>query len=128
MAVRTKTIVGGFFAAIGTIVVLSEVAMHFVAEVSSIKYEMNHVVLLVGAILGFVGFFMLDRKGAEEGGGFLVNSATRIIGVIRTGRRSDDIAVVVDDPTGVIPAAPLPTGANESIPPAPPAGTPPTGS
>lgn len=42
--------------------------------------------LAVGAVLGWVGFYLKDPKGAKEGGNFLVGATSRIVQVFRTGK------------------------------------------
>jgi hypothetical protein len=52
---------------------------------------------LVGAVLGWWGFYWADSRRSLEGGGFLVSAAERLR-TTRTGRRDTDPVVTVADP------------------------------
>lgn len=52
--------------------------------------------VVIGATFGFVGFYLLDPNGAEDGGGFIVNAAVRVIGTIRGDRRTGEQVIQVD--------------------------------
>lgn len=97
---------GYLLAAIGVVVLLAEVGMHFYGYFHGIDYELNHPVLYVAMIIGFVGFYMINPKGAEGGSNILTRDITEIISVIRTGRRSTDSFAVVIPPTEVPPVTP----------------------
>jgi hypothetical protein len=81
---RTRTIAGSVMATIGVLVILTEIGLHVYSAVTHTKYEMDHTVLLAGALMGFWGFYWVDGK-----------SATAAVAVLRGGRRSTDTPVVV---------------------------------
>lgn len=108
---RTARIAFGICAAIGGIVLLTEVALHIVSASTSRTYELNHGVTLIGILFGFVGFYGLDPKRARDGGAFLVDSSVKIIRELpRFGRRSTDPVAVPKTATTVVatPVAPDP--------------------
>lgn len=123
MKLTARGLGGRFLAAIGVLVVLGEVALHFASWYFEKAYEMNHGVLLVGAVVGFVGFYMLDPKAAEGGAGFLVGAGERIAKALpRFGRRASDAIAVpnVETLTTAIPVpAPLPRDEADGIEPTP---------
>ena len=98
---RLRAVWGSLLAAIGVGVLLVELVRYWRYE-----HPIHPAPIVIGCIIGFVGFYLLDPKGAEDGGGFLVTSAVRIIGVVRGGRRSTDAPVVIAAPDpAVIPTA-----------------------
>ena len=76
-------------AGLGGVIVLVELFRHW-----RTGHAMEGSVIGVGCLFGFIGAYMADRKGALEGGGFIVDATTRIIAVVRSGRRSTDSIVV----------------------------------
>lgn len=48
----------------------------------------------IAAVLGFLGFYQINPAGAKDAFSFITDQSVKIIGVIRTGRRSTDVAVV----------------------------------
>ena len=89
---KPRNIAAHFVAMIGGAIVLTEVARYWLYG-----HRMEGGIIAIGAAFGFVGSYMADRRGALEGGGFLVDSFARVIQVVRTGRRSSDVAVVVPE-------------------------------
>jgi cytochrome c biogenesis protein CcdA len=81
---RSRTLAGAIMATIGVLVILSEVGLHIYSAITHTKYEIDHIVLLAGALLGFWGFYWIDGK-----------SAAGAVAVIRGGRRSTDAPVVI---------------------------------
>ncbi len=75
----------------GGLIVAIELLRHWL-----IATPIEGVVVAIGFAVGFVGAYMADRKGALEGGSFLVDSTTRIIQVVRSGRRTTDSKVIVE--------------------------------
>jgi hypothetical protein len=93
---------GYTLATLGVLVVVAEIALHIYGYFSKNPYELNHAVLLFGVILGFVGFYIIDPRKAEDGGGFLVRSGVDIIKALpRFGRRSTDAVAIPDAKTEV---------------------------
>lgn len=92
---------GIFLAAVGVISLLLEIALHIWTAVRHVLgipgdvYELNHAVLIIGIIVGFVGFYILKPKEAEGGADIITRSVVSIVGVIRTGRRTGDVIPVV---------------------------------
>lgn len=48
----------------------------------------------IAGVIGFVGFYIRNPRQTKEGAMILVDIGTRIIGVIRTGKRAGDVKVV----------------------------------
>lgn len=82
--------------------------------------EIEWVPQLIGAAIAFVGFYAMDPRGAKDGGAFIVDAGTRIVSVIRGGRRATD-------PPVVTPTAEVPIAAIELPPPEQPDEVPPLG-
>ncbi len=66
-----------------------ELFMYFFRGIS-----MSGGVSLVGASLGFIGFYMLNHQDTKDGAQFLVTNGIAIVGAIRGGRRKSDPPVV----------------------------------
>jgi hypothetical protein len=92
---RSRTIAGGIMATIGVLVILIEIGLHVFSAITHTHYEMDHVALLSGAILGFIGFYLVDSRGATGAATVVVGSAGQLIRAVRGGRRSTDAPVVV---------------------------------
>lgn len=84
---------GGVIAALGVLIIVAEVVFTGFILNETPRWSM----ILIGSGIGFVGFFMLDPKGAHEGGDLLVGYGVRILDAIpvRLGRRSSDAVVAV---------------------------------
>lgn len=95
---------GRFLAALGVLIVLAELTLHFVGAISHYQYEINHVALLMGAVVGFVGFYIMDPKRTGDGAVVLVDSTVKVIGAVRGGRRKTDPQVIPD--SSAMPAHP----------------------
>lgn len=95
---RSRSIAGGVMATIGVLVILIEIALHVFSAITHTRYEMDHVALLSGAILGFIGFYLIDSRGATGAATVVVGSAGQLIRAVRGGRRSTDTPVVVPTP------------------------------
>lgn len=88
--------IGYLLAAIGVLGLLAEVGLRFLSFFTAGgDYELNSGVLLVSVIIGFVGFYIINPKGAEGGTSIITRTAVAVIGVIRGGRRATDPPVVV---------------------------------
>ena len=87
-------------AALGILVMLAGMAFHFWRPD---LYPIEWSVQFIGAAIAFVGFYAMDPTRAKDGGGFLIDAGTRIIAVVRNGRRATDAIVPV--PQAVVPPA-----------------------
>ena len=95
-------------ATIGAAIWLLAVGLHLAGSFTGHIYEIDHTVLLVGGIFGFVGFFGMDSKRATAGATVIVDGTVRILSVLpRFGRRSTD-ALAVPSTTTVTDAVPIP--------------------
>jgi uncharacterized membrane protein len=92
---RSRNIAGATMATIGVLVILVEVGLHIYAAITHVRYEMDHTALLSGAVVGFVGFYLVDSKSATATANIVVGSGAQIIRAVRGGRRSTDTPVVV---------------------------------
>jgi hypothetical protein len=93
---KSRTIAGGLMAILGLIVILSEIGLHLYSAITHTHYEMDHIVLMIGAVIGMWGCYLVDRKTAEGAVGFVAGSVGQIV---RGGRRSTDTPVVVTKPS-----------------------------
>jgi hypothetical protein len=84
---------GYLLAAIGVLVLLFEVGLHFYGYFHHTEYELNHPVLYVAMVIGFVGFYMINPKGAEGGTDILTRTVVAVISVIRSGKATTAIQV-----------------------------------
>lgn len=86
----------GLLAALGVSVVLTEVVLHVLGSIEMIpKYEVNHTVLIIAVVCGFVGLYQMDPKGTRE----MVSVVTPFLP--RFGRRSTDAVAVPEAETKV---------------------------
>jgi hypothetical protein len=86
------------------------------------KHEFLMIPLVVGAIVGWWGFYWMMPRRAKEGMGILL-SATERIKRIRTGNREGDPEVVVKETTTsevVVPSTPQHQTTEVVVPPVPP--------
>lgn len=100
---RSRNVLAHMVAAIGGVIVLIELLRHWLRG-----HEMEGGVIAVGCLFGFVGAYMVNPKGAMEGGGFVVDSAIKLSSVVFRlvpGRRAGDVTVV---PVAAVVPAPEP--------------------
>lgn len=123
MTPRRRHAVGAvLLAVIGIAVMLTGMALHFWKPD---LYQLEWSVQLIGAAIAFAGFYAMDPKGAKDGGGFLVDAGTRILSVVREGRRATDPIVVKEvpvDPSQQPSPVPSPVPAVDAASDIPPAG------
>ena len=87
------------FVTIGVVIVLGEVLRNWIQG-----HEIEGWVIAIGATFGFFGFYLMNPKGALGAYGFVVDSSVKIIGVVRSGRRStDNIVAVAAPPDAAVP-------------------------
>lgn len=109
MGVPRKWRVGPLLATTGVLIVLATVGFHGWLEYA--RPDQNHefviIPLVVGAILGWWGFYLINPKMATDGAAIVVDAAERLKDVHfeRTGRRSTDPVVVIPDAAVVVPTA-----------------------
>lgn len=105
MTARAHSITGIIMAIIGVLILLVEIGLHIWAVFTHQEYDLNHWVLIVGMVFGFVGFYIQDPKKTSEGATVLVQNGVEILKnlPLRLGRRSTDAVVVPDpDPTTTV--------------------------
>lgn len=101
----------------GVLVILIEIALHVWAVFTGQQYELNHWVLITGALMGFAGCFGLDPKRSGAGFKLVVDGSTKILEKVpRFGRRSTDAVAVPTSETKVT-AVPAPTPPTVPTPP-----------
>jgi hypothetical protein len=116
---KLRTGFGIALATIGLVPILIEFAFYFRSSAHGQHYDVSPWVMLGGAVICFVGGFVIDSKKAESAGGFLVDSSVKVIGVIRSGRRSSDnviVAAPAAESVGAPPAAAQPVPDLQKIP------------
>lgn len=80
-------------ATIGILVMLTGIGLHWWRPEQHSKVEW--IPQLIGAAIAFVGFYGMDPKGAKDGGAFIIDAGTRIVGLVRPGgRRATDPPVI----------------------------------
>jgi hypothetical protein len=100
---------GSIFVVFATLIILSEIGLHVWAALHNRQYNVSWLILLLGITIGFVGMFILNPGRAKDGGKFLVDSAVRVVQVVRLGRRAGDpMNVVVQDKDGNTAEFPVP--------------------
>jgi hypothetical protein len=95
---RSVPWVGWLLATIGVVIILGEVVRNWLWN-----HPIEGWVIAIGAGCGFFGFYRVDSKRAKDAFGFAVDSGVKIIGIMRSGRRSTDVVIPV---TAVAPAPP----------------------
>lgn len=98
---RPHNVLAHVVAAIGAGIILTELFRYWLSG-----HPMEGSVIGIGFVFGFVGAYMSDRERALEGGEFLVNSFTRVVAVVRSGRRATDAVVVKELRTPETPEKP----------------------
>lgn len=113
-------------AAIGVLVMLTGLGLHWWRPD---RHAIELIPQFIGAAIAFVGFYAMDPSRAKDGGGFLVDAGTKIVGVIRTGKRASDPVVTVTKsveqpgaPAVEIPIEAIDAPADDIPPPVPPLG------
>ena len=101
-------------AAIGILVMLTGLGLHWWFEAHGQTHTLEWIPQFIGAAIAFAGFYAMDPSRAKDGGGFLIDAGTRIVGLIRPGGRR------ATDPVVVTPAAVAPVDELELPPPAAP--------
>lgn len=82
-------------ATLGVLVMLTGLGLHWWSEAHGVAHKLEWIPQLIGAAIAFVGFYGMDPKGAKDGGAFIIDAGTRIVGAIRPGgRRSTDPPVM----------------------------------
>lgn len=88
--------IGYLLAALGVAVLLFSLALHFYSYFGGAKYELNYPVIYVGMLIGFVGFYMINPKGAEGGTNILTRTVVAIISVVRSGKSAASATTTVE--------------------------------
>jgi hypothetical protein len=95
---------GYLLASIGVFVLLFQVGLYFYDVLVGVDYQLYRPVAYIAVMFGFVGFYMIQPKGALEGAGFLRDTVVAFISVVRTGKRAgDSVAVEVTPVSGGVP-------------------------
>lgn len=92
---RHRAIGPVLLATLGILVMLTGLGLHWWSEAHGQAHKLEWIPQLIGAAIAFAGFYGMDPKGAKDGGTFILDAGTRIVGAIRPGgRRSTDPPVV----------------------------------
>jgi hypothetical protein len=91
----SRTLVGGPLFAAGLLIMAIEYALHVYGHFRGSEYRIGMGPIGIGAVLTFIGWFWLNKKDALDGGRFIVDAFTNVVGVIRSGRRASDPVVAV---------------------------------
>jgi hypothetical protein len=90
---RRRAVGPVLLAATGIAVMLTGIGLHWWNP--DRHGQIEWIPQLIGAAIAFVGFYGMDPKGAKDGGAFIVDAGTRIVGMIQPGgRRSTDAPVM----------------------------------
>lgn len=87
------------FVTIGVVTILGEIVRNYIWN-----HPIEPWVVAIGSGFGFFGYYLMDSTRAKDAFGFAVDNGVKIIGVVRSGRRSTDSVVAVTEVTQ--PAAP----------------------
>lgn len=86
---------------IGVSIMLAGIGLHWWYEYRGLAHQLEWVPQLIGASIAFAGFYAMNPTRALGGGGFLVESGVKVLGIIRgNGRRSTD-AMIVEPPSSI---------------------------
>lgn len=94
---KVGRVLSGFLVAIGVLVVLAEVAMRIASFYLDRPFELDHTILIAGAVLGFWGFWMINPEKTKEGVEVLTDFVPRF------GRRKTDPIAQPDTVTTIVP-------------------------
>lgn len=87
-----KRLAGRILATLGTLVVLAEAGTYyFYIYKLHQHYDPNVTILLIGSVLGFMGYYVQAPKRAMQAADFITTRVEHIMG----GRRKDDPSDVV---------------------------------
>lgn len=75
-------------ALVGVAIILGEIARNWL-----FGHRIEAWVVAIGCGFGFFGFYGMDSKRAKDAFGFAVDNSVKVIGVVRSGRRSTDAIV-----------------------------------
>jgi hypothetical protein len=92
---RKASRAGAALAAVGALSLMIELGLYWL---SPYYFGQPHAIkappVILGSMLGFVGFYLLDHEHALEGGKFLVQSAEGLLAVVRGGaKRPGDVVI-----------------------------------
>lgn len=87
-----RNLAGTSLALLGLAIVLVELARYW-----RFDHPIHPWPVIIGGSIAVFGAYVLDPKTTQGGGTFIVDQASRIVAVIRTGRRSTDAVAVKDD-------------------------------
>lgn len=88
-------------ALLGVAIILGEIVRNWM-----FGHRIEAWVVAIGCGFGFFGFYGMDSKRAKDAFGFAVDNSVKVIGVVRSGRRSTDPVVAVTETVPAKPAAP----------------------
>lgn len=100
LPVPKHPLAGKVLAGIGVGVVLLDVVLRTISWITSKPWTLDHTIIIVGAIIGFTGFWILNSQKTKEGVEVLTD-------IIRFGRRKTD---AVATPETITHTVPIPTG------------------
>ena len=82
-------------AGVQSVAEIIEIALHVYSTITHTHYEMDHIVLLIGTVIGMAGAYIIDPKTASGTVGFVTGSVGQLV---RGGRRATDTPVVTSKP------------------------------
>ena len=103
MTARAKERAGWGVFLTGLAMMLAEYLLHIWSHFHGPEYRLSLGALGIGAVFTFIGWFWLYRQDALVGGKFILDGVLGVLGVIRSGRRATDAAVVVQAPPPIPP-------------------------
>jgi hypothetical protein len=98
---RRRAIGPVLLATIGVAVMLTGIGLHWWAEARGQAHTLEWIPQFIGATIAFAGFYRMDPKGAKDGGAFILDAGTRIVGMIQPGGRRSTDAPIVTQPVAV---------------------------
>jgi hypothetical protein len=83
---------GTSLAVLGLVIVLIELSRYWLAE-----HPIHPWPVMIGGAIAIFGAYLLDPKATRGGTGLVVDRFTKVVAVIRTGRRATDRMAITSD-------------------------------
>lgn len=87
-----RLVSGTSLAVLGLVIVLIELARYWIAE-----HPIHPWPIIIGGSIAVFGAYLLDPKATRDGTDLVVDRFTRVVAVIRTGRRATDRMAITSD-------------------------------
>jgi hypothetical protein len=85
---RARERVGGLIATLGVLAMLVELVRHWMTDAPIQAFP-----VVIGALLGFVGFYLITPNDAKDAGGFVEGFTVKVLRTLRGGRATTEVTV-----------------------------------